>query len=262
MNEASSSTPLNPTIIELKNVSIGFDNELVLKNINLKVNKGDTLVLIGPSGGGKTVLLKTMTGIYSPMEGQVFCEGIDLATLSQAEKHRLAQHLGMHFQKNALFDSLSVYENVAFPLKEQGHYDEKQTEARVIECLAAVNLSSSSHLYPHEISGGMRQRLGIARAIAMKPDIVLYDDPTAGLDPINSDKIVELIINLKQQYNSTIVVVTHSMDVAYRLNGTIALVADLSVLITGDQAQTEAHPDPRVQQFIHGRLQGPLNFEG
>jgi phospholipid/cholesterol/gamma-HCH transport system ATP-binding protein len=107
----------------------------------------------------------------------------------------------------------------------------------------------------------MRQRLAIARAIAMKPDIVFYDDPTAGLDPINADKIVELIFDLKQRYNSTIIVVTHSMDVAYRLNGTIALVANQEVLITGNQAQTESHPDPRVQQFIHGRLTGPISFE-
>jgi len=249
------------TVIELKNVSVGFGEDLILKNINLSVKKGEILVLIGPSGGGKTVLLKTMAGIYTPLQGQVFCEGIDLATLSQPERHRLAQHLGMQFQKSALFDSLTVYENVAFPLKEQGHFSESKMDIRIKECLDAVNLSASSHLFPHEISGGMRQRLGIARAIAMKPEIVLYDDPTAGLDPINADKIVELIIDLKQKHNSTIIVVTHSMDVAYRINGTIALVANQDVLITGNREQTEAHPDPRVQQFIHGRLIGPITFE-
>lgn len=246
-------------IIEFKNVSIGFGEDLILKNVNFIVNQGDTFVLIGPSGGGKTVLLKTMAGIYTPIKGQVFYKGVDVATLSQEARHELSLHLGMKFQKSALFDSLTIYENVAFPLKEQGHFSKTKIDERINECLESVNLLASSHLYPHEISGGMQQRLGIARAIAMKPDIILYDDPTAGLDPINTDKIVELIIDLKQKNRSTIVVVTHSMDVAYRLNGTIALVANQEVLITGNQEQTEAHPDPRVQQFIHGRLSGPIS---
>lgn len=247
------------TLIEFKNVSIGFGEDLILKNVNFIVNQGDTFVLIGPSGGGKTVLLKTMAGIYTPLKGQVFYKGMDIATLSQEARHELSLHLGMKFQKSALFDSLTLYENVAFPLKEQGHYSETIIDKRIKECLEAVNLHNVSHLYPHEISGGMQQRLGIARAIAMKPDIIFYDDPTAGLDPINADKIVDLIIDLKQKNNSTIVVVTHSMDVAYRLNGIIALVANQEVLITGNQEQTEVHPDPRVQQFIHGRLDGPIS---
>lgn len=251
---------MNP-IIELKNVYISFDDEPILKNINLKVHKGDTLILIGPSGSGKTVLLKTMAGVYTPIKGQVLYDGLDLMTLSQEERQRIASHLGMQFQKSALFDSLTVFENVAFPLKEQGHYDEKTIEKRITECLEAVNLSGAINQLPHELSGGMRQRLGIARAIAMKPDILLYDDPTAGLDPIHSDKIVELIINLKNLHNSTIVVVTHSMDVAYRLNGTIALVANQEVLVTGSTEETQVHPDPRVQQFIHGSLKGPITFE-
>lgn len=247
------------TIIEFKNVSIGFDEDLILKDVNFMVNQGDTFILVGPSGGGKTVLLKTMAGIYTPIKGQVFYKGVDIATLSQEARHELSFHLGMKFQKSALFDSLTVSENIAFPLKEQGHYSASKIDERVNECLQAVNLLASSRLYPHEMSGGMQQRLGIARAIAMKPDIILYDDPTAGLDPVNTDKIVELIIELKQKNNSTIVVVTHSIDVAYRLNGIIALVSNQEVLITGTQQQTETHPDPRVQQFIHGRLDGPIS---
>lgn len=248
-------------MIELKNVSIAFDEDVILKNVNLTINEHEVLVLIGPSGSGKTVLLKTMAGIYKPTSGEVYCEGELLENLSEEKKHRLAQHLGMQFQKSALFDSMSCYDNVAFPLREQGHFSETEIDARVKECLEAVNLASSAHLYPHEISGGMRQRLGIARAIAMKPNIVFYDDPTAGLDPIHADKIVELILALKKKENSTVIIVTHSMDVAYRLNGTIALVADQEVVITGNREETENHPDPRVQQFIHGRLKGPLTPE-
>lgn len=249
------------TIIELKHVTVGFDDDVILKDVSLQINEGDVVILIGPSGSGKTVLLKTMAGIYKPLSGEVYCEGENLENLTAEQKHRLAQHLGMQFQKSALFDSFTCYENVAFPLKEQGHYSTAEIDARVKECLLAVNLPNSAHLYPHEISGGMRQRLGIARAIAMKPNIVFYDDPTAGLDPINSDKMVELILELQQKEKSTVVIVTHSMDVAYRLNGTIALVADQTVLVTGNREQTEGHPDPRVQQFIHGRLRGPLTPE-
>lgn len=246
-------------VIELKNVSVGFEDDVILSGVNLTVSQGDTLVLIGPSGGGKTVLLKTMAGIYKPLLGRVFCEGEDLETLSDERRKTLAHHLGMQFQKSALFDSLSVFENVAFPLHEQGHYPSEQIHQRVKECLEAVNLTTSAHLFPHQISGGMRQRLGIARAIAMKPDIVIYDDPTAGLDPIHADKIVELILELKERNQSTVIIVTHSMDVAYRLNGTIALVANGEVLVTGNRQATENHSDPRVQQFIHGRLTGPLS---
>lgn len=245
----------------MKNVTIAFDEDVILKNVNLTINEHELLVLIGPSGGGKSVLLKTMAGIYKPIEGEVFCEGENLETLSPLRKHQLAQHLGMQFQKSALFDSMSCYDNVAFPLREQGHFSESMVHNRVMECLEAVNLASSAKLFPHEISGGMRQRLGIARAIAMKPDIVFYDDPTAGLDPIHADKIVELILDLKKKENSTVIIVTHSMDVAYRLDGKIALVADQGVLIIGNREAAEAHPDPRVQQFIHGRLQGPLTPE-
>jgi phospholipid/cholesterol/gamma-HCH transport system ATP-binding protein len=251
---------MNP-VIELKNVTIVLDSDVILKDVSLTISEGETLVLIGPSGSGKTVLLKTMAGIYKPESGEVFCEGENIENLSQAKRYNLAQHLGMQFQKSALFDSLTVFDNVAFPLREQGHFSETEIITRVKECLEAVNLASSSHLFPHEISGGMRQRLGIARAIAMKPNIVLYDDPTAGLDPIHADKVVELILDLKKKHQSTIVIVTHSMDVAYRLNGRIALVANQDVLVTGSAEETNAHPDPGVQQFIHGRLSGPLSPE-
>ncbi|MEY4617777.1 MAG: putative ribonucleotide transport atp-binding protein [Pseudomonadota bacterium] len=248
-------------VIELKNVTIAFDEDVILKEVNLTINEHEILILIGPSGSGKTVLLKTMAGIYKPTKGEVYCEGENLETISPIKKHKLAEHLGMQFQKSALFDSMTCYDNIAFPLLEQGHFSEEDVDRRVRECLEAVNLTSSANLYPHQISGGMRQRLGIARAIAMKPNIVFYDDPTAGLDPIHADKIVELILDLKKKENSTLIIVTHSMDVAYRLNGTIALVADQGVLIVGNREQTEKSQDARVQQFIHGWLKGPLTPE-
>lgn len=247
---------MNETIIELENVSVSFDGDEgdILKNINLKIKRYDTFIVIGPSGSGKTVLLKTMAGLYTPRIGRVLCEGHELSTLNSQERQTLAQHLGMQFQRSALFDSLSVFDNVAFPLREQGHFSEEDVTVRVQECLEAVNLAQAGHLLPHEISGGMRQRLGIARAIAMKPDILFYDDPTAGLDPVHTDKIVDLILDLKKAHPSTIIAVTHSMDVAYRLNGTIGMIIDGELIITGDAERTQNHPDPRVQRFIHGRL--------
>jgi phospholipid/cholesterol/gamma-HCH transport system ATP-binding protein len=244
--------------IQMNSVTVTLDGDTILRNINLTVDIGETFVIIGPSGSGKTVLLKTMAGIYTPSEGHVLCEGEDWQNLKSARKHELAKHIGVQFQKSALFDSLTAAENIAFPLKEHTDLSDQEIEERVQYCLNAVNLSKSHDKLPHDLSGGMRQRLGIARAIALNPEIVFYDDPTAGLDPINSDQMGDLILELKNRHKSTVVLVTHSMFLAYKMAGRIALVVDQSVIMTGNKEETMNHPDPRVQQFIHGSLQGPL----
>ena len=244
--------------IELKNVTIALGGEQILKNVSLAVQHGETIVIIGPSGAGKTVLLKTMAGIYEPSQGQVYCEGEDWQKLSTPNKHRLSQHIGVQFQKSALFDSLSCFDNVAFPLKEHTKKSENEIYDRVMWCLESVGLTAAKDLLPHELSGGMKQRLGIARAIALEPEILFFDDPTAGLDPINSDKMADLIIDIKNKNRSTAIIVTHDMQRAYQLAGRIFLVAGGEAIETGNVEQTKNHPDPRVQQFIHGRLQGPL----
>lgn len=254
MSNASQNKPA----LKLIDVTVELGGETILENVNLTVNHGDTIVIIGPSGAGKTVLLKTMAGVYSPIRGHVFCEGEDWQNLQSEEKRNLAKKIGMQFQKSALFDSMTVAENVAFPLKEHTSMDEIQIENRVRECLDSVGLLDAHNLYPHELSGGMKQRLGIARAIALNPEIIFYDDPTAGLDPINSDKMADLIMALKKKNNSTDIIVTHDMLRAYQLAGRIHLVADKTVIETGGEADTKSHPDARVQQFIHGRLTGPL----
>lgn len=244
--------------IEMQNVTVSFGDDTILKNVSLKVLHGETLVIIGQSGAGKSVLLKTMAGIQPPTSGKVLCEGVDWQSLSTEGKHDLSYKIGMQFQKSALFDDLTSAENIAFPLKEHTKLSEAEIEKRVLECLDAVNLTDAHELYPHQLSGGMRQRLGIARAIALKPEIIFYDDPTAGLDPINSDRMAEMIIDLKKQTNSTVIIVTHDILRAYQLAGRIVLVVNQEVIETGDADQTAHHPDPRVQQFIHGSLTGPL----
>lgn len=248
-------------VLQLNNVTIKFSEDTILSNVNLTIQHGETALIVGPSGGGKTVLLKTMAGIYKPSQGHVYCEGEDWQNLLCEQKRKLAEKIGVQFQKSALFDSLNVFENVAFPIREHHpEYQDQWVNERVEYCLRSVNLWEARNLLPHEISGGMKQRLSIARAIALNPEIVFYDDPTAGLDPLNTDQMLQLILKLKQQNQSTLVVVTHDMQIAYQLAGRIFLVANHEVIETGDAKQTQDHSDPRVQQFIHGHQSGPLQW--
>jgi len=247
----------NP-IIELIGVSIQLGGEIILADVNMQVFPNDAIVIIGPSGGGKSVLLKTMAGIYSPSKGKVLCYGHEWRYLSMLEKHDVSRAIGVQFQRSALFDDLIASENVAFPLREHTTMTESEIEQRVIECLRAVDLLQARNLAPHEMSGGMRQRLGIARAIALKPSILFLDDPTAGLDPVNSDSMADMILNLKNEVGATLVIATHDLQRAYQFAGRIFLVANKQVLETGSIEETQNHLDPRVQQFIHGWLEGPL----
>lgn len=249
---------MNFPILELLNVGLELGGELILEDVNLKIYQDDTIIIIGPSGGGKSVLLKTMAGIYIPTKGKVFCYGHEWGDLSMGEKHEVAKKIGVQFQKSALFDDLTAFENVAFPLREHTRNSEDFIEERVMACLKSVGLAAAKNLAPHEMSGGMRQRLGIARAIALKPDILFLDDPTAGLDPVNSDFMAEMILALKKEVGATLIVATHDMQRAYQFAGRIFLVADSKVIETGSAIETQNHPDPRVQQFIHGWLKGPL----
>ncbi len=247
--------------IELRDVSIRFGSHWILENIQLQVESGQAFVLVGPSGQGKSVLLKLMAGLIEPTRGQVFIQGHEMARLSVRERETLLRKMGMLFQKNALFDSLTVYENVAFPLREVTDTPEPKIDQIVREFLEAVELSHAMNLHPSEISGGMQKRLGIARALALTPEIVFYDDPTAGLDPITSRKIIELIVRLRETNRSTMVAVTNDMNRAYQMADQIAMVVDQTLILTGGVAETKKHPDPRVQQFIHGALEGPLAVE-
>ncbi|MGZ3744390.1 MAG: ABC transporter ATP-binding protein [Pseudobdellovibrionaceae bacterium] len=244
--------------LKLQGIEVGFGSQTVLKNVSVEIPAGEIFVLMGPSGQGKTTLLKTMAGLVTPRNGKVFINQKEWSTLGDKERFETLKKLGMLFQKNALFDSLTCGENIAFPLRETTDLSPEQIQTKVDAFLEAVGISHAKSLYPDEISGGMQKRLGIARALALNPEIIFYDDPTAGLDPITSRKIVELILSLQRKNNSTVVAITNDINRAYQLAHRIALVIERELIITGTPEETKQHPDPRVQQFIRGSLNGPL----
>lgn len=248
--------------IELRNVSLSFDRVNILENLNLQIAKGERFVIVGPSGQGKSVALKLMAGLLSPTSGEVLIDGQDLSTLPPAERTAARRRMGMLFQKNALFDSLTCEENVAFPLRETTNLTENEILKKSREFLEAVGLGESAQLFPDEISGGMQKRLGIARALALDPQIIYYDDPTAGLDPITSRKIVTLIMDLQKKNGSTLIAITNDMNRAFQLGDRMGMVVNGELIITGTPEQTKKFKDPRVQQFIHGALEGPLTETG
>lgn len=250
------------SLIQVKGLGFSFEGKPLLSAINLEVKRGESFVLIGPSGEGKSVLLKSMAGILEPTEGQVLVEGKNLYTSPFAERTQVMRRMGMLFQKNALFDSLTCGENIAFPLREGTQYTEPEIQSRVDFFLNEVGIAHAKDLFPDEISGGMQKRLGIARALALDPEVIFYDDPTAGLDPITSRKIIEVIIRLQKEKNATVVAITNDMNRAYQLAGRIGMVVDNGLIITGTEKETKAHPDERVHQFITGDLKGPLTAVG
>jgi phospholipid/cholesterol/gamma-HCH transport system ATP-binding protein len=247
------------SLFRLTNVSLKFGSTEVFNSVNFEVQEGSSVVLVGPSGHGKSCLLKMLAGLQPPTSGTVLFEGQNLYELSFEERSELTQKMGMLFQRNALFDSLTVFENVAFPLREvKGWTDESQISERVGELLAAVGLDAAAPLMPHEISGGMQKRLGIARALILRPGIVLYDDPTAGLDPITSRHIAKLIMDLQKKNSATQVIVTNDMNRAFQISDHICMVVNGEVLVVGDREQALSHADPRVLQFVRGQTDGPL----
>lgn len=252
-------------IIQLKNVTVKFSGKgqehVVFENINLDIQKGECLVLIGPSGHGKTTLLKTLATLVTPQDGEVIFEQNEVITLGKKARLECLNKMGMLFQKNALFDSLTCSENIAFPLRETTNLSEVEIRKKVELFLEAVGLAHAKNLFPDEISGGMQKRLGIARALALDPEIIFYDDPTAGLDPITSRKIVELIMHLKKQNGSTVIAITNDMNRAYQMADRIGMVVDRELIITGNPENTRSHADPRVRQFIRGELRGPLSVD-
>ena len=245
-------------VIELRQTSMKFKTQVLLQNINLQIHRGETFVLIGPSGHGKTVLLKLMAGILRATSGEVLIKGKNLSETDDAEREKILHSMGMLFQQNALFDSLTVSENIAFPLREVTNLSNSEIEARVDSYLEAVGLSHAKKLFPDEISGGMQKRLGIARALALDPEILFYDDPTAGLDPITSKKIADLILGLKKKRNATVVAITNDMNRAYQMADRIAMLIQGELIVTGSVSETKTHSDPRVRQFMQGLLEGPL----
>jgi len=239
-------------IMEFKNVSLDFGRKPLFQNLNLQVFENESLVLIGPSGQGKTSLLKLLAGLIDPTSGVVEIHGKNWKSMNDAERFKQLKSMGMLFQKNALFDSMNNSENIAFPLREASGFTEEEISNKVKKGLVDVGLGHAESLFPSEISGGMQKRLGIARALALEPEILFYDDPTAGLDPITSRKIADLILQMKNEHSSTIVVTTNDMNRAYQLADRIVFVSSEQVIVTGSPSETKKHPDQQVQNFIRG----------
>lgn len=244
-------------MITLENVSKAFGSNKVLQGVTLSVPKGTSMVVIGGSGTGKSVLIKCILGLIRPDAGRILLEGQDVAT---AEREAFLARFGMLFQGGALFDSLRVWENVAFRLL-RGHLKRPKAEAReiAIEKLRRVGLKPQvADLFPAELSGGMQKRVGLARAIAAEPEIIFFDEPTTGLDPIMAGVINDLIREIVTEMGATAITITHDMSSVRAIADHVAMLHGGVIRWTGPVAEMDATSDPYVQQFIHGRAEGPI----
>lgn len=236
--------------IEMKDVHKSFADHHVLKGINLEVNKGETLVIIGGSGTGKSVTIKLMIGLYTPTTGTVKFNGRTWKEMSEEEADSERQKFGYVFQGGALFDSLNIKENIAFPLREHTRKKEEEIDEIVKRCLDSVGLKDIEEKFPSQISGGMQKRVSLARALSMNPDILLYDEPTTGLDPINSQKINELIVETKKNHNVTSIVVTHDMQSAFFVADKIVMLFHGNLIFQGNPSQLLQSENEEVKNFI------------
>ena len=242
-------------IIEVRNLTKRFGAKLVLDNVSLSIEKGKTTVIIGPSGCGKTVLIKHFIVLVRPSEGQVCFEGRRVDNLGEGELSKVRTRFGYLFQEGALFDSMTVAENIVFPIRQNYKVKNWEEVEDVVKAkLAMVGLDGFQNHYPARLSGGQRKRVALARAIALNPEVILYDEPTTGLDPIRSDIINELILKLERELGVTTVVVTHDMKSAYKVADRIIMLHNGKIIADGDADHIRNHPHPVVQQFINGQV--------
>jgi phospholipid/cholesterol/gamma-HCH transport system ATP-binding protein len=241
--------PARP-ILRYVDVSVRFNEHAVFEHLNLDVNEGEILTLLGASGAGKSVLLKLALGLLPVTSGTVIVDGDDISQRSDAECLPVRTKLGMLFQSGALFDSLSVHDNIAYPLHVRGVKDSQRVAERVAEVLEMVGLPGIEQRLPGELSGGMRKRVALARAIAQAPKLLLYDEPTTGLDPINVRRISELILDLNHRLRVTSVCVTHDLGSAYLISDRLAMIAEQRVIAIGSVAELRACSDPAVRGFL------------
>jgi phospholipid/cholesterol/gamma-HCH transport system ATP-binding protein len=242
-------------VLVVKNLTKRFGTNIVLDNISLTIEKGKTTVVIGPSGCGKTVLIKHFIALLRPSLGEVYFRNQRIDNISEGELNKVRTHFGFLFQGGALFDSLNVFENIIFPIRQ--HYkvtNWDEIEELVKAKLAIVGLDGFQNYYPANLSGGQRKRVALARAIAMNPEVILYDEPTTGLDPIRADIINELILKLQRELGVTTVVVTHDMTSAYKIADRIIMLHNGKIVADGDADHIRNHPHPVVQQFINGQV--------
>ena len=240
-------------MIQLTDVHKSFAGKVVLQGFSLEVKEGETMVILGYSGSGKSVAIKHIVGLLTPDSGSVHVDGLEVAKLKRADLYELRAHIGYVFQFAALFDSLSVGENVAMGLNKRTGITAAEIDKRVAEALDLVDLPDVASRFPAELSGGMRKRVGIARAIALRPKYLLYDEPTTGLDPVTSAVIDNLMIRMQKKIGVTGIVITHDMRSAYRVGTRIAMLYEGRVQQVGTVDEIQRTKDPIVRQFIEGR---------
>ncbi len=244
---------MSEPLIKVRDLVQRIGGQEILRGLNLELFPGETLVLLGKSGGGKSVFLRHLIGLMRPLSGSIVFEGQEITTLRERELEPVRRKIGMLFQDGALFDSMNVFDNVAFPLRERGEKNPVAIREMVAQSLAMVNMAGHDQKMPVNLSGGMRKRVALARAIISPPDVILYDEPTAGLDPIVSDSINRLIRRLQSQLHATSLVVTHDMVSCYHIADRVALLNEGRIHFLGTPAELRETRDPVVRDFVDGR---------
>ena len=250
-------SPMKLRVVDLYK---SFGEKQVLRGCDLEVRKGESMVVIGGSGSGKTLLIKCVIGLIQPDKGKVYVDGLEITSLNERELNEVRKKFGMLFQGGALFDSLRIWENVGFGLKQHTRLSEEDIRRIASEKLRLLGLRDIEDLMPSELSGGMKKRVSLARAIAMEPEILLYDEPTTGIDPMMADAINELIIRMRETLKVTSIAITHDMTSAYKIADRIAMLYQGKIIEVGTPEEIKSSPNPLVQQFIQGKSEGPIKI--
>ncbi len=248
--------------IRIKNLWKSFGDKKVLKGVDLDIAKGKTTVILGLSGGGKSTIVKHIVRLLKPDSGEVWVEGVDMARADEKEVFKVRKQVGFLFQSGALFDSMNVYENVSFPLREHTKLTESEIRHKVEQRLKMVGLDPADvmHLYPDELSGGMRKRVGLARSTVLDPHIILYDEPTSGLDPITSDLISRLIKKTQEELQVTSVLISHDIKESFKVGDFFAFLYDGKIVEFGDKEYFQNSRNPYLRQFLEGKSVGPIKI--
>jgi phospholipid/cholesterol/gamma-HCH transport system ATP-binding protein len=244
-------------MIHLEGVTMAFGDRVVLNQVDLKVPRGKITVVMGGSGSGKSTTLKLIVGFMLPSEGRIWIDGHDVLQMTREQRLEVQKSIGMSFQYSALFDSMTVYENVAFPLREHTKLPEAEIRTRVTAMLERLSLPGVEEKMPSDLSGGMKKRVGVARAIMLQPKIMLFDEPESGLDPITTTSIAELIMEMRDSFHITCLVISHNLQSTRLIADKVCMLYKGKIIAQGTPAELDANSDPVLQQFLHGRAHGP-----
>ncbi len=249
-------------MIRFENVTKSFGKREILRGINLEIEKGKTTVIFGVSGGGKSTIIKHIVGLLKPDAGSITVDGIRVDNADETTLRSIRTKVGFLFQSGALFDSMNIRENVAFPMREHQNLSLKELEYKIDEKLTMVGLDPAivKSLYPEELSGGMRKRVGLARTLALEPEVILYDEPTSGLDPVTSDFITQMICRLREEIGMTSILISHDIAESFKAGDNYAMLFDGVIVESGDKESFKNSSNAVVQQFIHARSEGPIAF--